>query len=43
MAQIEMLHELQQERLLDLHTGKISQEDFDKLQNKINNKLTHLH
>ncbi len=37
-TQIEMLHELQQERLLDLHTGDISQEDY-----KINDKLAHLH
>ena len=37
------LHELQQERLIDLHTGDITQEDFDKLQEKIDNKLAHLH
>ena len=36
LARIEALHELQQERLLDLHTGNISQEDYDKLQQKIN-------
>ena len=30
MAQIELLHELQNERLLDLHTDDISQEDYDK-------------
>jgi hypothetical protein len=41
LAQIELLHELQQERLLDLHTGDISQEDYDKLQQKINDKLAH--
>jgi hypothetical protein len=38
-----MLHELQQERLHDLHTGDITQKDYDKLQDKINNKLAHLH
>ena len=43
VAQIEMLYELQQERLTDLHTGDISQEDYDKFQEKINNKLAHLH
>jgi hypothetical protein len=43
LAQIELLHELHQERLLDLHTGDISQEDCDKLQDKINDKLAHLH
>ena len=42
-AQIEMLHELQQERSIDLMTGDISQEDYDKLQQKINDKLAHLH
>jgi predicted Zn-dependent peptidase len=43
LARIEALHELQQERLIDLHTGDISQEDYDKLQDKINNKLAHFH
>ena len=43
LAQIEMLYELQQERLTDLHTGDISQEDYDKLQQKINDKLAHMH
>jgi hypothetical protein len=43
LALIEALHELQQERLIDLHTGDISQEDYDKLQEKINNKLAHFH
>ena len=43
LAQIQFLHELQQERLIDLHTGDITQEDFDKLQEKIDNKLAHLH
>ena len=43
VAQIEMLYELQQERLTDLNTGDISQKDYDKFQEKINNKLAHLH
>ena len=43
LARIEALHELQRERLIDLHTGDISKEDHDKLQDKINNKLAHLH
>ena len=43
LAQIEMLHEIQQERSIDLMTGDISQEDYDKLQNKINNNLAHFH
>jgi hypothetical protein len=43
LAQIEMLHELQQESLHDLYTGDITQKDYDKLQDKINNKLANLH
>ncbi len=43
LAQIEMLHEIQQERSIDLMTGDISQEDYDKLQQKNNDKLAHLH
>ena len=43
LVRIEALHELQQERLQDLYTGDISQEDYDKLQQKINDKLAHLH
>jgi hypothetical protein len=41
LAPIEMLHSLQQERSRGLHTGDISQEDYDKLQQKINDKLAH--
>jgi hypothetical protein len=43
LVRIEALHDLQQERLIDLHTGDISQEDYDKLQQKINDKLAHMH
>ena len=43
IARIEALHDLQQERSIDLMTGDISQEDYDKLQDKINNKLAHFH
>ena len=43
LARIEALHDLQRERLQDLYTGDISQQDYDKLQDKINNKLAHLH
>ena len=43
LAQIEMLYELQRERLTDLHTGDITQKDYNKLQDKINNKLAQLH
>ena len=43
LAKIEMLYELQLERQTDLHTGDITQEDFDKFQDRINDKLAHLH
>ena len=43
LVRIEALHTLQQERLIDLHTGDISQEDYDKLQQKINDRLAYLH
>ena len=43
LAQIELLYELQKERLEDLNAGDITHEDFHKLQEKINNKLAHLH
>jgi hypothetical protein len=43
LVRIEALHELQQERLQDLYTGDISQADYDKLQQKINDKLAHMH
>ena len=43
LARIEALYDLQQERSIDLMTGDISQEDYDKLQQKINDKLAHLH
>ena len=42
-AKVEKLYELQQEQLLDLHTGDITQEEYNKLQEKMNNKLAHLH
>ena len=42
-AKIEKLYELQQEQLLDLSTGDITQEEFNKLQEKMNDKLAHLH
>ena len=43
LAKIEMLYELQLERPTDLYTGDITQEDYDKLQDKIDDKLAHLH
>ena len=43
LANMEKLYELQQEKLLDLYTGDITQEEFNKLQEKMNDKLAHLH
>ena len=43
LARIEALHDLQQERAIDLMTGDISQKEYDKLQQKINDKLAHFH
>ncbi len=43
LARIEALHDLQKERAIDLMTGDCSQEDYDKLQQKINDLLAHLH
>ena len=43
LAQIELLYEIQKERLEDLNAGDITQDDFNKLQDKIKNKLAHLH
>ena len=40
---IEKLHELQQEKLLDLSTGDITQAEYNKLVEKMNDKLAHLH
>jgi hypothetical protein len=43
LARIEALHDLQQQRAIDLMTGDISREDYDKLQQKFNDRLAHLH
>ena len=43
LAKIELLQELQLERQTDLHTGDITQEDYDKFQERINDLLAHLH
>ena len=43
LAKIELLQELQLERQTDLHTGDITQEDYDKFEDRINDLLAHLH
>jgi hypothetical protein len=40
---IEKYYELQQEQLLDLHTGDITQTEYNKLVEKMHSKLAHLH
>jgi hypothetical protein len=42
-AMMEKLYELHQEQQLDLHTGDITQDEYNKLQEKMTNKLAHLH
>jgi hypothetical protein len=43
LVRIGALHVLQKERLLDLYTGDILKEDYDKIQQKITDKLAHMH
>ena len=43
LTKIELLQELQRERLTDLKTGDITQGDYDKFQERINDLLAHLH
>ena len=43
LANMEKLYELQQEKLLDLYTGDITQAEYNKLVEKMNAKLAHLH
>ena len=40
---IEKCYELQQEKELDLHTGDITQTEYNKLVEKMHSKLAHLH
>ena len=43
LAMIERLYEIQQERLIDVQTGDITDEQYKKLEEKMINKLAHLH
>ena len=43
LEQIERLYELQQEGLIDVHTGDMTEEEYDKYNRKLLNKLSHLH
>ena len=43
MEQIERLHELQQQGLINVQTGELTQEQYDKYNNRLLNRLAHLH
>ena len=43
LAMIERLYEIQQERLIDVQTGDMTDEQYKKLEEKMNNKLANLH
>ena len=41
--QLERLYELQQQGLIHVHTGELTQEQYDKYNNRLLNRLAHLH
>ena len=43
LEQIERLYELQQEGLIDVHTGDMTEEEYEKYNKRLLNKLSHLH
>ena len=43
MEQVERLYELQQQGLIHIQTGELTQEQYDKYNNKLLNRLAHLH
>ena len=43
LEQMERLHELQQQGLIHVHTGELTQEQFDKYNNRLLNRLSLLH
>ncbi len=43
MQQLERLHELQQQGLIHVQTGELTQEQYDKYNNRLLNRLAHLH
>ena len=43
MEQVERLYELQQQGLIHVHTGELTQEQYDKYNNRLLNRLDHLH
>jgi hypothetical protein len=43
IEQLERLYELQQEGLIDLYTGDMSEEEYEKYNERLLNKLSHVH
>jgi hypothetical protein len=43
LEQLERLHELQQQGLIHVHTGELTQAEYDKYNNRLLNRLAHLH
>ena len=43
IEQLERLYELQQQGLIHVHTGELTQEQYDKYNNRLLNRLAHLH
>ena len=43
LEQLERLYELQQQVLINVQTGELTQEQYDKYNNRLLNRLAHLH
>ena len=43
LEQLERLHEMQQQGLIYVHAGELTQEQYDKYNNRLLNRLAHLH
>ena len=43
LEQLERLHELQQQGLINVQTGELTQAEYDKYNNRLLNRLAHLH
>ena len=43
LEQLERLYELQQQGLIHVQTGELTQEQYDKYNNRLINRLAHLH
>jgi hypothetical protein len=43
LEQIERLYELQQEGLIDVYTGDMTEKEYEKYNQRLLNKLSHLH